>query len=91
MIRRIPKRGFTSKFKKEYQIVNLSDLKRIKGALISPEALEKEGLIKDKSRLIKILGDGEIKTPVNIQVHAISKNALEKIKSAGGTVELIHV
>lgn len=91
LIRRIPKRGFTSKFKKEYQIVNLSDLKRIKGALISPEALEKEGLIKDKSRLIKILGDGEIKTPVNIQVHAISKNALEKIKSAGGTVELIHV
>src|SRR3989338_9357103 len=70
LIRRIPKRGFTSKFKKEYQIVNLSDLKRIKESAITPQVLEAEGVIKDKQKLIKVLGDGEIKNPINIQAHA---------------------
>ena len=90
LIRRMPKRGFTSNFKKEFQIINLDGLNKIKEQTINPELLEKYGLIKDKNKLIKILGDGEIKSPISIQVHAVSKKAFDKIKNAGGTVELIN-
>ena len=92
LIRRMPKRGFTNKrFKKEYQIVNLSDLCRIKEPSISLELLEKIGLIKNKAKLVKILGDGEIKNPISIQAHAASKKAQDKIKSAGGKIEIISL
>lgn len=91
LIRRIPKRGFTSRSKKEYQIVNLNDLNRIKEPIITLDLLEKTGCIKDKERLVKILGDGEIKNPIVIQTHAVSMKAAEKIKNAGGKVEIINV
>lgn len=91
LIRRMPKRGFTSRSKIEYQIVNLSSLSRIKDLNINPEILENKGLIKDKTQLVKILGDGEIKNPVTVQAHAFSKAAIEKIQQAGGKIELINV
>lgn len=91
LIRRIPKRGFTNKFKKEFQIINLSDLNKIKETTITPALLEEKGLIKDKQKLIKILGDGEIKNPVTVQAHAFSKSAGEQIKNAGGKIEIINV
>ena len=91
LIRRMPKRGFTSKFKREYQIVNLSDLNRIKESTITPELLEAKGIIKDKKKLIKILGDGEIKNPVSIQAHAFSKKATEGITKTGGKIQIINV
>lgn len=89
LIRRIPKRGFRSLNKLEYQLVNLSDLSRIKESAVSLRLLEEKGLIKDKNKLVKILGDGEIKNPLAIETHAISKKAAEKIKAAGGKIELI--
>lgn len=89
LIRRIPKRGFTSKFKKEYQIVNLGDLNKIKDTDINPEVLEAQGLIKDKKRPIKILGDGEIKNLINLRAHAFSKQAADKIQKLGGKAEII--
>lgn len=89
LIRRMPKRGFTSRFRKEYQIVNIDDLSRIKEATITLDILEQSGLIKDKNKLVKILGDGEIKNAVKIQAHAASCKAAEKIKSAGGEIEII--
>lgn len=91
LIRRIPKRGFTSIFKKEYQIINLSDLSRLKEQDITPELLEEKGLIKDKAKLIKVLGDGEIKTAVSVKAHAFSKRASAEIKNAGGKIEIINV
>jgi len=91
LIRKIPKRGFTSKFKKEYQIVNLSALAKIKEAEITLELLKEKGFIKDKDKLVKVLGMGEIKRPVSIQAHAVSRAADEKIKSAGGKVEIVNV
>lgn len=91
LIRRVPKRGFTSKFKKEYQIVNLSDLNRIKETTITPEVLEAKGVIKNKEKLVKVLGDGKIKNPISIQAHAFSKKATEEIAKAGGTTEIINV
>ncbi len=91
LIRRIPKRGFTSRLKKEYQIIHLSQLNKIKEQAISLDLLKEKGLIKDKNRLVKILSDGEIKNAINIQAHAVSRKALEKIKNAGGKVELLNV
>ena len=90
LIRRMPKRGFTSNFKKVYQILNVSDLNRIKETTITPTLLEEKGLIKDKNKLVKILGEGEIKNPVTIQAHAFSKRASELIKNAGGKVEILN-
>ena len=90
MIRRIPKRGFTSNFRKEYQIINLGQLAKIKDALVTLELLAKKGLIKDKTRLVKILGDGEFKNAVTIQAHAFSKKAQEKIKAAGAKFEVLN-
>lgn len=91
LIRRMPKRGFTSVFKKEFQIVNLDNLKRIKEETITPEVLEKRGLIKDKGVPVKILGNGEIKNPIAVKAHAFSKKAQDKIRSAGGTCEVLSV
>jgi large subunit ribosomal protein L15 len=91
LIRRIPKRGFNNPFKKIYQIVNLSDLGRTKETNLTLETLEAKGLIKDKAKLVKILGDGEIKAAVSVQAHACSKSAADKITAAGGKIELLNV
>jgi len=90
LIRRVPKRGFTSKFRKIYQIVNLKQLNRIKEAAITIELLKERGLIKTTELPVKILGDGEIKNAITIQAHAVSKQAADKISKAGGKIELIH-
>jgi large subunit ribosomal protein L15 len=89
LIRRIPKRGFTSRFRKEYQIVNLEALNNIKESTIDLVLLEEKGLIRDKGKLVKILGDGEIKNAVTVSAHAFSKKAEEKIKTAGGKIEIV--
>lgn len=91
LIRKIPKRGFVSRFKKEYQIINLNNLNKIKDSTVTLDLLQEKGLIKDKNRLVKVLSDGEIKNPITIQAHAVSRKALEKIQNAGGKVELINV
>ncbi len=90
LIRRIPKRGFTSNFKKVYQVVNLSDLNRLKETVISVALLKEKGLITGKNQPVKILGDGEIKNAVTIQAHAVSRQAADKITRAGGKIELIN-
>lgn len=90
LIRRVPKRGFNIKFPQEIQIVNLKSLTRFKeDSLISPEILATKGLIKDKQKLIKILGSGEIHKPLNIQAHFFSAGAKEKIEKAGGKAEIL--
>ena len=90
LIRRMPKRGFTSKFKKVFQIVNLSSLDKFEAdAVVSPEALFNANLIDDKKTQVKILGDGELKSPITIKAHRFSKSAIEKIKKAGGNLEIL--
>lgn len=91
LIRRIAKRGFTNRFKKEYQIIDLGDLADIKEANITIDLLMEKGLIKNKACPVKILGDGELKNAFNISVHAFSKAASEKILKAGGKIEKINV
>lgn len=85
--RRVPKRGFTNIFKKEYQIVNLQDLEKIKKANeVTPEVLFDNGMIRKKEEQVKILGQGELKQAMNVSAHAFSKSAKEKIEKAGGKV-----
>jgi large subunit ribosomal protein L15 len=91
LIRRMPKRGFTSVSKRTFQIVNLDNLKKIREETVTPELLQKKGLIKDKDTPVKILGKGEFKNPIVIKAHAFSKMAQDKIKSAGGTCEVLGV
>lgn len=88
--RRLPKRGFTNIFRKEYSVVNLADLEKMAGSdPITPEALKQKGLIKDLKNGVKVLGMGELKTKLTVRAHKFSKSALEKIQAAGGKAEVI--
>jgi len=86
--RRLPKRGFTNIFRVEYQVVNLERLAGLGEKNITPELMVKNGLA-GKNDLIKILGDGELKSALTVQAHKFSKSAQEKIVKAGGKAEVI--
>ena len=91
--RRMPKRGFTNIFKKQYAVVNLSDLERFAASgsaeAVTPDSLLKHGVIKKLGDGLRVLGDGELKAPLSISAHHFSKSALEKIEKAGGKAEVI--
>jgi large subunit ribosomal protein L15 len=87
--RRLPKRGFTNIFQKQYSVVNLETLERLSESDITPEVLISAGVIKKIRNGIKILGKGDINKPVNVKAHAISASAKEKIIKAKGSVEII--
>ena len=86
--RRVPKRGFTNLFRKEYAVVNLGALNALEGE-ITPERLVEEGLVKKLRSGLKVLGDGELTRPIVVKAHRFSKSALEKIARAGGRAETI--
>jgi large subunit ribosomal protein L15 len=84
--RRLPKRGFTNIFKKEYALVSLTQLDGLGGEQeITVETLVTAGIVK-RGMLVKVLANGEITKPLKIQVDKISKAAQIKIETAGGTV-----
>ena len=88
--RRLPKRGFTNIFKKTVLIINIRDLQRFEsGATVDKETLLTAGMIKGRYHAIKLLGQGDIDFPLTVKVNAASKSAMEKIKAAGGNVEVI--
>ncbi|NLI94028.1 MAG: 50S ribosomal protein L15 [Peptococcaceae bacterium] len=89
-IRRLPKRGFTNNFSKEYTVINVSDLEERfeNGAEVTIESLFATGLIKKVQDGVKLLGDGEITKPLTVKVHKVSKTAADKITAAGGKVEV---
>ena len=82
--RRVPKRGFTSLSKSEFQIVNLSQIETIDSSEISPLTLKKLGIIKYSLRPVKILARGKLSKKVNIVASAFSKSAIERIEKNGG-------
>jgi len=86
--RRLPKRGFTNIFKKDYVIVNLDRIAALGESSVTLELLRKAGLA-GKHDLVKVLGDGELKTAITIQAHRFSKSAQEKISKAGGKAEIV--
>ncbi len=88
--RRLPKRGFTNIFQKQYAIVNLATLDKLTETDITPEFLVSEGVVKDMKDGIKILGQGEITKVISVKAHAFSNSAKEKITKAQGSVETIQ-
>ena len=87
--RRVPKRGFTNIFRKEYAIISLERIAEIGAATINPEMLLKSGVISNLRDGLKVLGDGELKQAVTVSAHKFSESAKEKILKAGGKVEVI--
>ena len=87
--RRLPKRGFTNIFRSEYTIVSLEKLAALGETTINPDVLRKAGVIKGKAP-VKVLGDGELKSAINVQAHKFSKSAQEKITKAGGKFEVMQ-
>ena len=88
--RRIPKRGFTNIFRKEYAVLNVKDLDRFEvGAAVTPASLQEAGLLRRRATLVKILGEGSLTKALSVTAHSFSKTAAEKIRAAGGRLEVI--
>ena len=86
--RRLPKRGFTNLFKKEYVIISLRDLNRFeKGSTVDRAALIAAGLVQEKDGPVKVLANGEIEHALTLAVDKISSGAKAKIEAAGGSVK----
>ena len=90
LYKRIAKRGFTHVFRKEYAIVNLSQLNIFEdGTLVDKEALVKANLIDKDAKLVKVLGNGELSKSLTVKVNKVSENAKAKIEGANGKVEVL--
>ena len=90
LIRRLPKRGFNNAaFHKNYAVVNLSDLSSFKeGTVVNEQLLRESKLVRGQGAGLKLLGDGELKHALTIEVDKVSASAREKIEKAGGSVTL---
>lgn len=90
LIRRIPKKGFNSRFKKLYQIVNLESLNRFQaGSVVGPAELKKAGLVGSEREMVKVLGVGKLTKVLIVKAHKFSKSALYGLEGAGAKIELL--
>jgi large subunit ribosomal protein L15 len=87
--RRLPKRGFTNIFRKEYTVVNIGRLNELEGDTFDFDSLKNLGLVKKLQAGLKILGEGEITRPVTVTAHVFSASAKEKIEAAGGKAVVV--
>jgi len=85
LARRLPKRGFTNLFRKEFQIVNLEAIENLGLDTVDAQILADNGLVRSTLKPIKILADGELKLKVTVTASAFSESAKEQIEQAGGT------
>ncbi len=89
LARRLPKRGFTNFNRKEYAVINLSDLNRFEdGTHVTPELLKDMGLLKKQLAGVKVLGNGELEKKLHVTAAKFSASAKEAIEKAGGTAEV---
>jgi large subunit ribosomal protein L15 len=89
--RRLPKRGFTNIFKKEYAVVNLADLERFdNGATVDEAALRQAGLVKGQNDGVKVLGNGKLSKKLTVSATKFSATAKSAIEAAGGSVQEIQ-
>lgn len=87
--RRLPKRGFTNVFRKEFAIIHVKDLNRFDaGSVVDLAALMAAGLVKKVKDGVKLLADGEVDRPLTVKVDRVSRTAREKVTAAGGTLEV---
>ncbi|MCT4605191.1 MAG: 50S ribosomal protein L15 [Marinisporobacter sp.] len=90
LYRRLPKRGFTNVFKKQWTIINIDTLNKFdEGTVVTPALLLEKGIIKKVVDGVKVLGNGELQKKVTVQAHKFSQSAVEKIEAAGGKAEVI--
>ena len=88
--RRLPKRGFTNIFKKQYALIHVGDLEKFSpDTELDLEVLRNAGLVKRAKKAVKLLSGGEITHPLTVKVSKTSKSAREKIEAAGGRVEIV--
>ncbi len=89
--RRIPKRGFTNIFRKEWATVSVEALERLfpAGAAVSLEALREAGAVRKAGAGVKVLGTGEIKKSLVVSAHKFTEGAKKKIEAAGGRCEVV--
>lgn len=85
LVRRLPKRGFTNMFRKEFQIVNIEAIESLGLVTVDAQVLADNGLVRSALKPIKILGNGELKSKVDVRASAFSASAKEQIEKAGGT------
>jgi len=90
LTRRLPKRGFYNRFRKDVAIVNIGQLQAFpKDSVVDADALVASGIVKSSSDRIKVLGNGSIDYSLTLKVNSISSGAREKIEASGGTIEVI--
>jgi large subunit ribosomal protein L15 len=89
--RRLPKRGFTNPFKKEFALVNVGLLEKLEGDAFTPESLLASGVLSSLRDGLKVLANGALTRKISVKAHAFSEEAVKKITAAGGTVEKIEV
>jgi large subunit ribosomal protein L15 len=90
--RRLPKRGFNNPFRIDTSVINLERLEVFpSGTEVTPEVLAQQGLVRGKSKRIKILGDGSLSKALTVRAHGFSAKAKEKIEASGGKAELITI
>ena len=87
--RRLPKRGFTNIFKKQFAIVNLGRLEKLEGDTFTVDHLVELGVVRKLGEGLKVLGTGQLTRKITVEAHHFSKSALEKIQKAGGTAQVI--
>jgi large subunit ribosomal protein L15 len=87
--RRLPKRGFTNIFKKQFAIVNLGKLEKLEGDTFNVDSLLAAGVIHKVHDGLKILGTGILTRKITVEAHHFSKSALEKIQESGGRAQVI--
>jgi large subunit ribosomal protein L15 len=91
LIRRLPKRGFTNIFKKDYAIINVETLERFEsGQEVTPALLVSKGLLRARSDGVKVLGTGALTKALTVHAHKFSQSAAAKIEAAGGKVQVIE-
>jgi len=89
--RRLPKRGFTNLFRKEYRTVNVERLNELEaGSVVTPESLQSAGLLRKGSAEVKVMGNGELKVSLTVRAHKFTRVAAQKIADAGGKAETIE-
>jgi len=82
--RRLPKRGFTNIFRKEYTVINIGRLNELEGDTFDFDTLKSAGLLKKLQDGLKVLGEGELTRAITITAHVFSASAKQKIEAAGG-------
>lgn len=90
LYRRLPKRGFNNKFRKEWVVLNVRDLNQFEeGTEVSPQLLVEQGFVKHIRDGLRILGQGDLERKLTVKAHHFSASAKAKIEAAGGSVEVL--